>query len=69
MTTTTNLGKVSVAPKGEHVQANAYEALDIVTSGGSSYISKIDVPENTIIIDTNYWFRLTKVFEYTDFTA
>lgn len=40
---TTNLGKVSLTPKGVYCPHSAYEALDIVTYGGSSYLVKKDV--------------------------
>lgn len=38
--TTTNLGKVSVTPKGEYDPLITYERLDIVSHNGSSYIAK-----------------------------
>ena len=37
---TTNLGKVSVTPKGEYDPIITYERLDIISHNGSSYIVK-----------------------------
>ena len=39
---TTNLGKVSVTPKGAFTTGTSYEKLDIVTDQGSGYLSLKD---------------------------
>jgi len=50
-----NIGKVAPTTKGEWSNGVAYEKLDIVTNGVSSYIAKKDVPSGTSINDENYW--------------
>ena len=60
MSATTNLGKVSVTPKGAWAITNAYEILDIVTSGGSSYLAKQDVPTGVPLTNTSYWIMIAE---------
>ena len=38
MSVTTNLGKVTITPRGTYSPTNTYEALDIVAYSGSSYL-------------------------------
>lgn len=38
MSVTTNLGKVTITPRGTYSPTNTYEALDIVVYSGSSYL-------------------------------
>lgn len=40
---------------GEYNNETAYEALDIVTSGGVGYISRQPVPANTAVTNKEYW--------------
>lgn len=40
---------------GEYSNETAYEALDIVTSGGVGYISRQPVPAGTAVTNKNYW--------------
>lgn len=40
---------------GEYNNETAYEALDIVTSGGVAYISRQPVPAGTAVTNKNYW--------------
>jgi len=60
MSATTNLGKVSVTPKGAWASTNTYEILDIVTSGGSSYLAKQDVPTGVPLTNTSYWIMIAE---------
>ena len=60
MSATTNLGKVSVTPKGAWAITNTYEILDIVTSGGSSYLAKQDVPTGVLLTNTSYWIMIAE---------
>lgn len=60
MSATTNLGKVSVTPKGAWAITNTYEILDIVTSGGSSYLAKQDVPTGVQLSNTSYWIMIAE---------
>lgn len=55
MSVTQNLGKVAVTPKGAWSATTAYDILDVVTSGGSSYMAKTSVPAGTALSDTAYW--------------
>lgn len=57
---TTVLGKVAVTPKGEWNGTTAYEKLDVVSYGGSSYLSVRDVPAGTSLSNTNYWMLLAQ---------
>ena len=52
------LGPVSISPCGAWVKENEYLILSIVENNGSSYIAVQDVPANTEITDTDYWFLL-----------
>ena len=40
---------------GEYNNETAYEALDIVTSGGVGYISRQPVPAGTVVTNKDYW--------------
>lgn len=42
---------------GEYNNETAYEALDIVTSGGVGYISRQPVPAGTAVTNKEYWAR------------
>ena len=55
MAETINLGKVLVTLEGEHDSTRSYDKYCEVTSGGSSFVSKRDVPIGTPITDTAYW--------------
>ena len=57
MSTPTLLGKVAATPKGTWSAANGYEILDIVTHGGSGYISLQNVPAGIQITNTSYWLK------------
>ena len=54
-TTTKNLGRVSIVPKGEWNSNNTYIRLDLVNYNGSSYIAKQNVPVNINLDNSNYW--------------
>lgn len=54
----TNLGKVSVTPKGAWSNSTAYEILDIVSNDGSSYIALKSVPAGTALSNTSYWLMI-----------
>ena len=56
--TWTPVGKVAPTPKGAWSNSTAYTHLDIVSSGGSSYIANLDVPAGTAITNTTYWMKL-----------
>lgn len=60
MSAVTNLGKCSVTPKGAWANTNTYEMLDIVTSGGSSYLAKQDVPTGVPLSNTSYWIMIAE---------
>ena len=51
---TTNLGRVSVVPKGQWNSGTEYKKLDIVTSNGNSYIAVLD-NTNKAVTNTTYW--------------
>ena len=53
-----SLGKVAVVPKGSWDGTKTYEFLDIVKSGGGSYIARQDVPIGIAITNTEYWVSL-----------
>lgn len=55
-----NLGKVVITPKGAHVLENTYKFLDLVTSGGSSYLALQNVPTNTALSNTTYWLLIAQ---------
>lgn len=52
---TKDLGKVMMTLEGEHSLEREYEVLSVVSSNGTSYISKKNVPVNTPITNTEYW--------------
>lgn len=54
-----NVGKVSPIPKGNWIQTNSYEKLNMVNKSGVLYIAKQDVPANTAITNENYWMPAT----------
>lgn len=57
MSSTTDLGKVSIVPKGDYSSTTQYERLDIVGSDGSAYIALRDnIGHN--VSDTYYWYEL-----------
>ena len=60
MSSRINVGKVAPIPKGNWVQSQSYEKLNMVNSGGVLYIAKEDVPANTAITNTNYWMPAFK---------
>lgn len=55
MTTSTNLGRVAIVPKGTWNSATAYTKLNVVSYGGSSYMAIQNVPIGTPVNDTDYW--------------
>ena len=68
--TTTNLGKVSITPKGNFISGSMYEKLDLVYSSGSSYLSKI-ANNLSSLSDTGSWQNIAEKgapFLYADFT-
>ena len=59
MSAVTNLGKVSVTPKGTWANNTAYDILDIVAYNGSSYIAIQDVPSSGVpLSNTSYWLMI-----------
>ncbi len=66
MSTPTLLGKVAATPKGAWSAANGYEILDIVTYGGSGYISLQSVPAGIQITNTSYWLKFCSKGEKGD---
>ena len=56
----TNIGKVSLTPRGAYSQSATYEALDIVTYNGSSYIVLQSVTGITPPNDTYYQLIASK---------
>ena len=65
-TTTRNLGRVSIVPKGEWNSGNTYIRLDLVNYNGSSYIAKQDVPVNINLNNSNYWLLIAAKGEKGD---
>ena len=57
-TTTKNVGRVSIVPKGDWNINNTYIRLDLVTYDGNSYIAKKDVPKNIQLSNNNYWMLM-----------
>lgn len=57
MGTPTDLGKVSIVPKGNYSASAQYERLDVVTDNGSAYIS-IRNGTGHSVSDTTYWYKL-----------
>ena len=57
-TTTKNVGRVSIVPKGDWNINNTYIRLDLVTYNGNSYIAKKDVPKNIQLSNNNYWMLI-----------
>lgn len=53
----TNIGRVSVVPKGEYSSIENYKRLDVVSSDGSMYISKKDNNIGNPLTDKNWWFK------------
>lgn len=51
---TTNLGRVSIVPKGEWNSVTSYTKLDIVTYEGSSYLA-LQNNTNKAVSNTTYW--------------
>ena len=62
MSSRINVGKVAPIPKGNWVQNQSYEKLNMVNNGGVLYIAKEDVPANTAITNTNYWMPASGKF-------
>lgn len=61
MSAVTNLGKVSVTPKGTWANNTAYDILDIVAYNGSSYIAIQDVPSSGVpLSNTSYWLMIAE---------
>ena len=63
----TKLGKVSLTPKGEWNSATAYEQLDLVSYGGSSWVAK---KSNTNVApsESDFWIMIAKS-GVTDYNA
>ena len=53
------IGKVTVAVKGEWSSATAYAKNDIVSHEGGSYLSVQPVPAGTPLTNANYWLLLS----------
>jgi hypothetical protein len=51
----TNLGRVSIVPKGTWGATTQYTKLDLVSYQGSSYLGMDTVPVGTLPTDTRYW--------------
>lgn len=54
----TNLGKVSVQPRGEWDATTAYYKLNVVSHSGGSYLAKQDVPAGTLLTNNEYWMPI-----------
>ena len=65
-TTTKNLGRVSIVPKGEWNSNNTYIRLDLVNYNGSSYIAKQNVPVNINLDNSNYWMLVAAKGDKSD---
>lgn len=59
---TTDLGKIGIAVKGNYDSTVAYERNDVVYLVGDSYIAKQNVPAGTIPTNTTYWAKLVDGF-------
>ena len=55
----TDLGKISVTPKGAYNSSVVYERLDIVSDSGKSYLSRID-SNNKPLTDDTAWQLLVE---------
>ena len=55
---TVNLGRVSFVIKGAWSDSATYKRLDVVYSGGTSYVAKQNVPAGTAVSNTSYWQKL-----------
>lgn len=67
----TNIGKVSIVPKGKYNASKQYERLDVVESNGSTYIAIVDNIGKPVT-NTSYWYLLVSkgdkgdTYEVTD---
>ena len=60
MSTTVNIGKIGIVPKGEWNNITTYEHLDLVIYDGLSYLAKQDVPANILPTNIIYWQKLVE---------
>lgn len=56
----TDLGKISCTPRGEWVNSEEYDVLDIVRYSGAAYISLSKPPAGTLPTNITYWMKLVK---------
>lgn len=62
MSAITNLGRVSIVPKGNYSAAVEYQRLDLVTDEGSSYIYINTTPSTgTALSNESYWMLVSSV--------
>ena len=62
---TIQLGKILITHKGAWSNAVDYEALDVVSYRGSSYLAILDPPVGTLLSNGTYWRPLSKsAYEY-----
>lgn len=59
----TDLGRAICVPKGAFNLLTSYKKLDIVTSGGSSYIAKLDTTGKHLT-NTTYWMLLAQAGDF-----
>ncbi len=59
MATQTDLGIVRPVNKGVHIEANAYEEMNMVTNGGKVYMANKTVPADTIITNEEFWINMS----------
>lgn len=64
---TKNLGRVGMKPQGEYDSEQVYEELDIVKSGGSSYVSRKNNNTSPLSEEEN-WMRIAEGASFEDLT-
>lgn len=57
------IGKVALNPKGNWVSTTTYEKLDMVISGGKTFVARDNVPVGTTTSTTTYWQQMVNSFE------
>ena len=68
MATVTNLGKVSIVPRGQYAAATPYTRLDLVTDNGSAYLAVAD-STGASLSDTTKWMKIVDSEFATSFIA
>lgn len=56
----TDLGKISCTPRGDWVNSEEYDVLDIVRYTGAAYVALEKVPIGTLPTNITYWMKLVK---------